>query len=543
VNGRRIVGPFGLAVVITLVNALKPVVVDDAAYLAFARHIAAAPLDPYGFTLHWYTFPDRGMDVLLPPVLPYWLAIGIGLFGEHLLPLKLWLFPILWCFTKSLDVLLRRFAKGSERLLLPMIALGPAILPTVNFMLDVPAAALGLAALAVFTRRAATWRSALLAGLFAGIAMQTKYTAMLAPAAILWYGLTHRRLGAATVAATLAAVVFAGWEAILFAKYGESHFLHHLAEQRAGSGNWLLEKSALIPGLVGHLGLLGFAVSLAAGIALGLPRRAQIVVAITWCVGVGLVCTLPDESFRGRNVWRPAGCAALLAAAATTAVMLFKRTGLRRSRDAWFLTGWLLIELAGYFVLTPFPAARRVIGLAIVLGMLAARAISRRQRLESGWTPPRWLGRFAIGIGVAVAALDTIDARIEPRYAERGLMVAKGKGATRILFAGHWGFQYPCEIAGAEQVVPGRTVFEPGDALVLPLIPDDRPIHRPHIGLVRIEPPAERVIELARFTWRDPLPRTIPNFYGGNDPLANHAGPKLDVAVYRFTRTWAVPEK
>src|SRR5437868_3901982 len=85
--------PVVLAALVTLANAAKPVVVDDTAYLAFARQIAARPLDPYGFELFWYSLPEPAMEILAPPVLPYWLAAGIRLFGEHVVLLKLWLFP------------------------------------------------------------------------------------------------------------------------------------------------------------------------------------------------------------------------------------------------------------------------------------------------------------------------------------------------------------------------------------------------------------------------------------------------------------------
>ena len=97
---RWIAGPTALAVIVTLANAIKPVLVDDTAYLAYARQMAAHPLDPYGFTIHWYTVPEPAMDVLAPPVVPYWLALGMRLFGEHILLLKLWLFPFVWIFAR-----------------------------------------------------------------------------------------------------------------------------------------------------------------------------------------------------------------------------------------------------------------------------------------------------------------------------------------------------------------------------------------------------------------------------------------------------------
>jgi len=401
---RRFTGPFALAIIVTLANAAKPVVVDDTAYLAYARHIAQHPLDPYGFTIHWYTFPEPAMDVLAPPVLPYWLALGIGLFGEHIFLLKLWLFPFLWCFTYSLDVLLRRFARGTERFALPLIVLSPAVLPTVNLMLDIPAAALGLAALAMFMAACDRddWKRAMLAGLIAGLAMQTKYTGLVATAAILWYGfLTRRKIRPTIVAGAVAAMIFVAWEGLLLLKYGESHFLHHLAEQREASGSlwhWWGEKLDLLPGLAGHLGCLGIAIALLAAHSLGLSNRRTVIVAVFWSLFVALVLLTPGVAIRARNVWRPVGTFALIAALSCAYVLWVHRKPLRL-RPPKFVIGWVLLELAGYFALTPFPAARRVIGYTIASGVLVARLASRRQRIDSARAPPRWLLAFGISIG------------------------------------------------------------------------------------------------------------------------------------------------
>jgi hypothetical protein len=73
--------PLGLAIILTLANAAKPVLIDDTAYLSYAQRIAAHPTDPYGFTMFWYTVPEPAFEVLCPPVLPYWLALGVRLFG------------------------------------------------------------------------------------------------------------------------------------------------------------------------------------------------------------------------------------------------------------------------------------------------------------------------------------------------------------------------------------------------------------------------------------------------------------------------------
>lgn len=560
--------PVVLAAAVALANAAKPAAVDDTAYLAFARHLAAQPFDPYGFDIYWYDAPEPAMGVLLPPVLPYWLALGMRLFGEHVFLLKLWLFPFLWLLAWSLDGLLKRFARGTERLSLPLLMLSPAILPTVNLMLDVPALALGLAAVRVFvgatkpTRckgRVFVWHHFTTAGLLTALAMQTKYTMLLTPAVIGWYGLMHRAIVPAILSIAVAFVAFAGWEAVLWAKYGDSHFLLHAAAQSSESGRWLDNKLALFAPMAAHLGCLAFGFALFAGRAVGVPQRGLLALAGLFVVGVGLVAALPLQDailVPGKNggaaklalaalVWRCAGAAVLIAAAACAALLLVRwnpTIAVRRNADSIFVVGWVLLEIAGYFALTPFPAARRVLGISIAMGVLAARVVSRANRARPDRRLPRWIVPFGIAFGVLVAALDTFDAYPEKEIANRAAAVAaKRERGSTVWFSGHWGFQHYCERAGMRPVVFERTAIEAGDTLVLPVFPERVGFYRPNNYHVPPPPPPWVAEPIAEFAWDDPLSaQTIPPFYGGNDPIAGRDGPRLRVVVFRFTQPWLV---
>ena len=80
----------GLALGVTVLNAAKPLTVDDPYYHFCAEHPTHAPLDPYGFRL-----PDgrTGMESLAPLALPYWLAGTMVLAGDSAWVCKLSLFP------------------------------------------------------------------------------------------------------------------------------------------------------------------------------------------------------------------------------------------------------------------------------------------------------------------------------------------------------------------------------------------------------------------------------------------------------------------
>src|SRR5262249_36298561 len=139
-----------LACVFTLLNCFKPLHMDDVAYHAFASHIAEHPTDPYGFDLFWDGQVKPAFQVLAPPLLPYWLAAALHLFGDRPFLWKLWLLPFAVVLVFALHTLARRFARGLERPLVAMAVLSPALLPSFNLMLDVPALALSLGAVALF---------------------------------------------------------------------------------------------------------------------------------------------------------------------------------------------------------------------------------------------------------------------------------------------------------------------------------------------------------------------------------------------------------
>lgn len=206
-----------LAALLTGLNAVKPLHVDDTTYYFDAAQIAAHPLDPYGHVLLYFSDPLPALHVLAPPVLPYWWATALRLFGERPLLWKLWLFPFALLFTASLAGLLRRFAPTTATPLLIALVLSPVFLPSLNLMIDIPALALSLAALALFMRACDGDSPALavLAGLTAGMAMQTKYTALLAPPIMLIYALHRGKLRLGLAAALAAGLLFAAWETAL----------------------------------------------------------------------------------------------------------------------------------------------------------------------------------------------------------------------------------------------------------------------------------------------------------------------------------------
>lgn len=501
-RGQLLVG--GLALLLTLLNALKPVHVDDTTYHAFARQIAKRPLDPYGFALLYFNQALPANHVLAPPVFGYWFGAGVALFAERPLLWKLWLFPFALVLVAALWALARRFAPGLERPLILLAVLSPTIVPGFNLMTDVPCLALGLAALALFVsacdRR--PWGRAALAGVVAGLAMQTKYTALLVPAVMLAYAALERGLPRWLVAAAVAGLLFASWEAFIAWRYGESHFLYHLRNQ-AGQVSGRIQ---LVAPLLVLLGYTAPTVLLLFGLT-------------AWKVGVAAL--------------RPAG------------------------RDGWFLVLWIALEVAGYFALTPYAAARRVMALVIAGTLLGGHLAACG---GPGVTRAvRWLAAVGVLLGLVYYAVDLREAQAEQEGVDTAARwIREQDPEARIWYMGYWGFQYYAERAGMRQVAPWhgnedwREYVPPGifaversprtlapalanqalcagDWLVFP--EKDVPQQ-----LIFLNP--EEVALLHRVEARDRLPlRTLPGYYnGGGLPLRWSDGPRCAAVIARVRR-------
>lgn len=455
-------------------NALKPPVADDPAYLYYARQIASQPGDPYGFKINWYGTWQPAMNVLAPPVFPYWLGLGVALFGDDPTVLKLWSWP--WClaFTTGVYGLLRRFAQGVERPMLWFIAMSPAVLPAVNLMLDVPALALGL--LTVGAMLSASEREsfdlAATAGLLAGLAMQTKYSAFTVPAVLAFAaGRNHWRL---TVVAWLAATaVFAGWECFLVQRYGESHFLYHLThgQQTAHRANMIGPMFTLVGGVGGALVPLGFAALRASGRIVG----ASSVVVVASYVALAIV---PSGSAQACVSWETLafGVTGFAVLSLVTLTVFVAR------RPAPFLAVWLAVEVAGYFALSPWPAARRVLPITVIAALLFA-----------------WLAVWARRDGRLVTAAAAISvilgllyqaADIDGAWALRRAIQTTDEYFRRrepplvAAFVGRHGMQFESERMGWQKIPLTRVkgphwlgiAVDSQDAAILGLTPADIPL-------------------------------------------------------------------
>ena len=536
------------AALFTLLNAFKPLVIDDTAYYFFARQVSEAPGDPYGFEIFWGDRPAPAMSVLAPSLLPYWLGLGIAVVGDNPFLWKLWLFPFALILTLSVSYLGRMAAPGQERWILCLVLFSPALLPAFNLMLDVPALALAVGAVSLFWKSIEGNRPGLMlaAGFAAGLAMQTKYTGVVAPILILILAILHRRWLWGILAGLLASMLFLSWEFFLLYRYGASHFLTALSGHPALNareppilwGLWLLT-------LVGGVGF-----PIATYLLSGSRRSSWLAtasVALTVCAfWTASRVSLPPGPVPDVG---EAPAAFLIYAllggvlVATFGISLRTRftghtlgewSGEDRRYDL-FLASWLVVEIVLFFVLSPFPAARRVVGLCLVLTLIAARVLAGAQGAAS---KPQRVARMGVCWGVFCGlmfyAVDLSDARAQRRSVEnvQKWIQAQPESGT-VWFVGHWGFQFYAQGWGMKPVIPGSSSLAEGDWLVVPE------------GIARqaVQLDAQRLSQVALIEERSRLPwSSLPAFYAGPFPLAKQNSPHIRVRVFQV-RTGHIPAR
>jgi len=522
-----IVGIILPATLLCGLNCLKPLAVDDTAYHTYAAQIARAPLDPYGFSIHWYDHAQPANTVLAPPVLLYWWALGIRLFGDEPLVAKTWLWP--WCMALAGAVysLARRFAGDrSAAVLTWMIALSPSVLPALNLMLDVPALALSLLSLAIFLATAKDGRisGAIAAGVVAGLAMQTKYTALVLPLELVLAACLSsnrgRELLRAIIATAVAAIRFMSWDVFVTVQYGRSHFVFHGSHDPDG---WL-RRSGLISPLVGLLGSVATPIAILGLAVRGHSITRLIIAAGSVALGFAIVAMLPRTE---HTPWTPTAVvfgllgAGVVAVVCVAIIQIFREGAGTDSEK--FLVGWLAIEVVGYFVVTPWPAVRRVIPAVVAMTFLVAHGARRAEvRIANLW----FAAACSIALGLFIEAIDIENARVEQRaVASIDAEIRRRDPDPRIWFVGHRGWQYYAECAGWRHADTATFKMGAGDWLVAP----DAEFGREQFSI----PPAAELGESIEFHSRWSL-GTIPWYYGTNAAVRKREGPYFTVDLYRM---------
>lgn len=519
------------ASVYALLNALKPLHIDDPFTWYVSRQIRAAPLDPFGFEIFWWQWPQPCVENLMAPVVGYWGALGLWLAGSSDWLWKLTLLPVAALFAWALHRLARRFAPGCELFLVLITLFSPAFLPSMNYMQDVPALAVGLAALVLYLRADERRSLSLVvaAGALAGVAMQTKYTAASLPAVMFLHALLWRRPRFGIAAGLAAAAVFLAWEAFVTLRYGQGMLVSNWA-----SPVWFWPRAWLSVPFVKLLGAALAALPLLGLAALGVPVAGVLGLGAALLAGHLLLLLGPFED----ALYLASGGGALATLVAVAVALLLRRgppgggwRGLGEHRTELLLVGWLLVEVFVYFSITPFPALRRLLPFAVPATLLLGRAAglaAGRRRLAR--VP---ILALQVALGLLYWAVDLAEARAQRDAARAAFHAIRSREAGGdIWFVGHWGFQHYAEALGMRPLVPDYSRVRRGDWLVVPSRIDQQEAVVDPAAFARVE---ETVAPGA------PPRFTSLGLYSGTAPLAHASEPRMHTRIFRARRPTVPP--
>lgn len=569
-TNRRRLGLFALAFLFTLLNAFKPLTVDDTALYAFAEHMSRNPLDPYGFEIFWFSELEPAFKAFTPPVFTGWWAVAVRLFGEQPVLWKLWMLPLAVAMTFSIHSLARRFARGLEIPLTAMTVLSPSFLPSVNLMLDVPWVSLGLTSLALFLyaldaptgtveqiegrKRLNPVVAAALAGLVAGLAFESKYSGAVVPATLFVAACVFRRPFLGGVALACAAGVVVLIEGLLAWKYGNSLLLEGLALRGHLMGSiytraqqlWALFSilGGVAPAvfLLGWAGLRGRVWAVWAGIA-AMAGVFLFLAGLQGTVAYSSTRTLPflgmEETKAEVYMLNEVGFffAGILGVGVTLAVAcrLCRLPGglpdlgreWRRHPADWFLVFWVVLEIAGYFLIAPLPGVRRVLGIVAALTLLLGRLASRTCRGRARVRLVHGIAGFGVVLGLGFFYVDWWVARAQQEGPEKAAAyIRRDHPDATIWYLGHWGFQYYADRLGMRPMIAYHSRLKLGDWLIVP----DENIDSQVVRLVG-EPLA--FVDMLP-VGLDPVPyRTLPGYYLGGTALDGRVGPRYMVTIFR----------
>jgi len=490
-----------LAVGLPFLN--KPIHIDDPFVLAVAEQICRDPLRPFSASFNWFHDPDPMFSIATnPPFLSYWMAPVLAIFGPSEIALHLAMLPFLILMALAAVALSRRFAQGSIWPIL-FIMLSPAVVVSSNVMRDVPGAALATAAVALVVAGTDRdrWSHVLLGSIFAGLAVVTKYSALIMVPVLALYPILQRK--PRYLAGLLAGLAILGlWYLQNYLVHGQIHFFVMRSKEQANLNLMNMLAAALVitgasflvvPGLLaqavrrGHwLALLGAAI-IAAGTLLFLkkhyPGQTNFqyclwavlgAVLVSWVFVAGLFGVGSEKTNPTRNSDSP--------------FSLASRLSPLTSLDSLFLVAWLVGPYLCGVLFVEFPAVRHILPGVAPIALLAVRYTQQGgtgilpvknhgQNAHATTGPPnRWIGAF-LGVGLVLqaiiafwtAAADYQYADTYRRFAREAAETLKAKVApgNRIWFAGHWGWQHYALKAGFRQIAEHGPDFPKTGDLVL----------------------------------------------------------------------------
>ncbi len=442
----------------------KPFHMDDTLFLRKAEHICRNPLDPYNFDYNWYVGPLPMWKITKNPPLNAYILAGLRpIAGE-----REWIYHTVYMVMAALCAILTYFiAAQLTTFALPatVVALSTPVflVSATTVMADIPLYVFWLTAIFLVIRSVEPGQSRLLwgVGLAAAAAAMTKYFGIaVAPLALVYWLAKTRRLSIHLFGLGVPLLVVMIWGFYTKANYGIFHPLDAAGYSVERANRSILQVANTLSFIGGAL-LWPIVITPLAFYAARLRNAwpIPILILITLILWFGCHQNIVEPV---RYLW------IIMTAGGVTLFLLTVRSMIaRRDAESILLGSWFGGTAVFAMCFNWTIAARILLPAALPAGLLVFRWIEtldlnpRRVRV---WTAVAAVP--CIGITLLLARVDFEVASVNRTFAE-----TTGRNLVRnhrVLFAGHWGFQYYMEREGAEAVDYKNGAMNVGDILVLP---------------------------------------------------------------------------
>ncbi len=442
----------------------KAFTIDDPIFLMEARHSLSDPLHPTAFDMVWGDVPSR-VSVMSGPLMGWLLVPSVMAGGAERIGhgVVIAAVAVLLYATVALAMRLGIPARASMLAAL-LLAATPALLGMAGTVMpDVPAAALGtlgLERLVAWKQERRVHQAVLSAVLLGSAPLARSHTILLIPIGALLLVGDFRTL------ASWRTTRWTAWLPLVAAPILMGMGLVVIRDPDARAAvigpTQLSSSASIVPNVIAFLAHWSLTIPLALPWALLRPvevfRRWGVLLVSTLAAGAAIVLT-----GRGSVVLAP------ILAISVTVLWDVLADGLKRRDPLQLTLGlWLFVPLAP----APYPhlPAKYLLAAAPAAAILVAREMEERTAARSRLTLGLTMA-LGLALGIAILRADAAFGDVG-RRAARELVAPNVAAGHRVWFAGHWGFHWYAERAGARSLTVTPPFPATGDLVVEPLNTD-----------------------------------------------------------------------
>lgn len=310
-----------------------------------------------------------------PPLLGYYYAPIIRMFGERELWLHMFYLPFPVLVIISMFVLSLRFANKSLFPVLFLISSSAFILTSQSIMLDIPFLGFFLAAVVAFIYGIDRNNNLflVLSGLFAGISILTKYSGLMVVPILFIYALLNSAKKK-TIFLLIPVLIFLLWNLYTILFYQNAIFFSALSWKLK---NYLLNRIGIR--IFASLSFLSGSSVIILFLIPFLLRKKRNLFCSFLALATGIFPFITKDIFGSYSFWEK-GFLAVLFIASSFVILLIFSAGFqplfkKHNKDSLFLSSWFFLMLA-FIILTNFIAARFLLLLLPPLFLLIYNELS-----------------------------------------------------------------------------------------------------------------------------------------------------------------------